>query len=101
MVDGYCTVGDGRLHLLCNALMGGLSYTATHTVCASQHHVMEWQTRLSYLLSIGTSQHVAAHDVDEVGLRVQFTHQSAQSTPEPGQKTGNSWQLAGNWAMHP
>lgn len=44
----------------------------------------------SYLFSISAPQHIAAHDVDEVGLRVQLTHQSAEPPPEPGhtQKKG-------------
>lgn len=37
-----------------------------------------------YLFSISAAQHVAAHDVDEVGLWVQLAHQPAESPPEPG-----------------
>lgn len=38
----------------------------------------------SYLFSISTSQDVAAHNVDEVGLGIQLTHQPAEPPPEPG-----------------
>lgn len=37
-----------------------------------------------YLFSISAPQHIAAHDVYEVGLRVQLTHQPAEPPPEPG-----------------
>lgn len=40
-----------------------------------------------YLFSISAPQHIAAHDVDEVGLRVQLAHQPTEPPPEPG-RTG-------------
>lgn len=46
--------------------------------------VLEDTSKDSYLFSISTSQHIAAHNVDEVGLWVQLAHQPAESPPEPG-----------------
>lgn len=40
----------------------------------------------SHLLSVGVSQNVAPHDVDQVGFWVDFTHEATQSPPEPEQR---------------
>lgn len=40
-----------------------------------------------YLLSIGVAQDIASHYVDEVGFRVDFTHESTKPPPESEQKT--------------
>lgn len=50
--------------------------------------VLEDTSKDSYLFSISTSQHIAAHNVDEVGLWVQLAHQPAESPPEPGHTGG-------------
>lgn len=41
----------------------------------------------THLLSISASQHITTHDVDQVGLRVQFAHQPAEAPPEPDDTT--------------
>ena len=40
----------------------------------------------TYLCSIGVAQDVASHYVDEVGLRVDFTHEATESFPESEQR---------------
>lgn len=59
-----------------------------------KHKISVWESSLfpvvfhdhkdTYLFSIGAPQHIAAHDVDEVGLRVQLAHQPTEPPPEPG-----------------
>ena len=44
-----------------------------------------------YLFSVSAAQHVAAHDVHEVGLGVQFTHQPAEPPPESGHMGGGDY----------
>ncbi len=48
--------------------------------------VMTHEYKDNHLFSISAPQHIAAHDVDEVGLWVQLTHQLAEPPPEPGHK---------------
>lgn len=36
-----------------------------------------------YLLSIGIAQHITAHNMNEIGLRIQQTHKPSQFLPEP------------------
>lgn len=53
-----------------------------------------WGLRVPHLLPVGVPQDVAAHDVDDVRLRVHFAHQAAQPLPEAGKGgavTGASW----------
>lgn len=38
----------------------------------------------SYLLPIGVSKNIAAHDVNDIWFRIDFTHQPAQPLPEAG-----------------
>lgn len=38
----------------------------------------------SYLLPIGVSKNIAAHDVNDIWFRIDFTHQTAQPLPEAG-----------------
>lgn len=42
-----------------------------------------------YLLSVGVAQHIASHYVDEVGFRVDFTHEATKPPPESEQKTNS------------
>lgn len=41
----------------------------------------------SYLLPIGVSKNVAAHDVNDIWFRIDFTHQPTQPLPEAGRNT--------------
>lgn len=40
--------------------------------------------RSSYLLPIGVSKNIAAHDVNDIWFRIDFTHQTTQPLPEAG-----------------
>lgn len=41
-----------------------------------------------HLLSIGVSQDVAPHDVDQVGFWVDLTHEATEPPPESEQRKG-------------
>lgn len=47
-------------------------------------HSQRVDPQSSYLLPIGVSKNIAAHDVNDIWFRVDFTHQTAQPLPEAG-----------------
>lgn len=47
----------------------------------------------SYLLPIGVSENIAAHDVNDIWFRIDFTHQTAQPLPEAGRNKINHLEM--------
>lgn len=47
-------------------------------------HSLRGDPGSSYLLPIGVSKDIAAHDVNDIWFRIDFTHQPAQPLPEAG-----------------
>lgn len=43
-----------------------------------------------YLLSISIAQHITAHNMNDIRLRIQQTHKPSQLLPEPAHKETNA-----------